>query len=161
MATHSSILAWRVPWTEEAGGLQSMGLQRVGHNWAVSLSFPGGALVKNLSANTRRCKRYRFDPWVWKIPWEGNEYLLQYSCLENSIDREVWWDTVYGVAKSQTYWATNTSLSYLIQVIEWKLHMSMWTSPEYDICIIKFTAKYSKVLVEGSCRLIFHVLFST
>ena len=33
MATHSSILAWRIPWTEEAGGLQSMGLQRVRHDW--------------------------------------------------------------------------------------------------------------------------------
>ena len=33
-ATHSSILVWRIPWTEEPGGLQSMGLQRVGHNWS-------------------------------------------------------------------------------------------------------------------------------
>ena len=32
MATHSSILAWRIPWTEELGRVQSMGLQRVGHN---------------------------------------------------------------------------------------------------------------------------------
>ena len=32
MATHSSILAWEVPWTEEPGGLQSLGLQRVGHD---------------------------------------------------------------------------------------------------------------------------------
>ena len=32
MATHSSILAWRIPWTEEPDGLQSMGSQRVGHN---------------------------------------------------------------------------------------------------------------------------------
>jgi len=32
MATHSSILAWRIPWAEEPGGLQSRGLQRVGHN---------------------------------------------------------------------------------------------------------------------------------
>ena len=32
MATHSSILTWRIPWTEEPGGLQSMGLQTVGHN---------------------------------------------------------------------------------------------------------------------------------
>ena len=31
MATHSSILAWKIPWTEEPGGLQSLGLQRVGH----------------------------------------------------------------------------------------------------------------------------------
>ena len=32
MATHSSILAWRIPWTEDPGGLQSIGLQRVGHD---------------------------------------------------------------------------------------------------------------------------------
>ena len=34
MATHSSILAWRIPWTEEPGGLLSKGLQRVGHDWS-------------------------------------------------------------------------------------------------------------------------------
>ena len=39
MATHSSILAWRTPWTEEPGGLQSIGLQRVGHNWVTSLTM--------------------------------------------------------------------------------------------------------------------------
>ena len=32
MPTHSSILAWRIPWTEESGGLQSMGSQRIGHD---------------------------------------------------------------------------------------------------------------------------------
>ena len=36
MATHSSILAWRIPWTEEPGGLQSTGSQRVRHDWATS-----------------------------------------------------------------------------------------------------------------------------
>ena len=43
MATHSSILAWRIPWTEEPGGLQSMGSQRVGHDRAPSLSFSLGS----------------------------------------------------------------------------------------------------------------------
>ena len=38
MATHSSILAWRIPWTEEPGGLQSMGSLRVGHDWLTSLT---------------------------------------------------------------------------------------------------------------------------
>ena len=37
MATHSSTLAWKIPWTEEPGRLQSMGLQRVGHDWTTSL----------------------------------------------------------------------------------------------------------------------------
>ena len=36
MAAHSSILAWRIPWTEEPGGLQSTGLQRVRHDWATN-----------------------------------------------------------------------------------------------------------------------------
>ena len=39
MATHSSILAWRIPWTEEPDRLQSIGSQRVGHNCATSLSL--------------------------------------------------------------------------------------------------------------------------
>ena len=37
MATHSTILVWKIPWTEEPGGLQSMGLQRVGHNLVTKL----------------------------------------------------------------------------------------------------------------------------
>ena len=39
MAPHSSTLAWKIPWTEEPGGLQSMGSPRVRHNWATSLSL--------------------------------------------------------------------------------------------------------------------------
>ena len=39
MATHSSILAWKIPWTENPGRLQSMGSQRVGHDWATSLTY--------------------------------------------------------------------------------------------------------------------------
>ena len=39
MATHSSILAWRIPWTEESGGLQSIESQRVGHDWATELNW--------------------------------------------------------------------------------------------------------------------------
>ena len=39
MATHSTTLAWKIPWTEEPGGLQSMGSQRVGHDWVTSLSL--------------------------------------------------------------------------------------------------------------------------
>ena len=44
MATHSSILAWRILWMEDPGGLQSTGLQRVGHDWETSLHFTSDAL---------------------------------------------------------------------------------------------------------------------
>jgi len=41
MATHSSILAWRIPWTEEPGRLQSMGFQRIRHDWKPWTEEPG------------------------------------------------------------------------------------------------------------------------
>ena len=75
MATHSSTLAWKIPWTEEPGRLRSMGSQRVGHDWVTSLThstlgmgFPGGASGKEPSCQCRRHKRCGFDPWVGKVP---------------------------------------------------------------------------------------------
>ena len=77
MATHSSILAWKIPWMQEPGRLQSMGLQRVGHDQMTSLSLS-------------------IAPFA-----EGNGNQLQCSCLENPMDRGAWQATVHGVTKSQ------------------------------------------------------------
>ena len=49
-----------------------------------------------------QCRRPGFNPRSGQFPGEGNGYLLQYSCLENPMDRAVWKDTVHGVAKSRT-----------------------------------------------------------
>ena len=76
MASHSSTLAWKIPWSEEPGRLQSMRSLGVGHNWANSLS------LSHIG--------------------EGNGNPLQYSCLENPRDRGAWWAAVYGVAQSRT-----------------------------------------------------------
>ena len=48
MVTHSSILAWKIPWTEEPGGLQSTELQRVGHDWASIKKSRGVSFKKSL-----------------------------------------------------------------------------------------------------------------
>ena len=53
------------------------------------MGSPGGSAVKNL----------QFDPWVGKIPEGGNGRPLQYSCLENPMDRGAWRATVHGVTK--------------------------------------------------------------
>ena len=66
MAPHSSTLAWKIPWMEEPGSLQSMGLLRVGHDWATSLSF-------------------------FTFIGEGNGNPLQCSCLENPRDGGAQW----------------------------------------------------------------------
>ena len=63
------------------------------------------------------CNRHRFDPWVRKIPGEGNGYPLQRSCLGNPIDRGVWWDAVHGVARVGHNWATNTVIFTTSKVI--------------------------------------------
>ena len=51
MATHSSILAWKIPWTEKPGRLQSMGLQRVGHDWGTSLSLSVASGCEMINGN--------------------------------------------------------------------------------------------------------------
>ena len=121
MATHSRILAWRIPWTEKPGRLQSTGSQRDGHDWSnwagisvcvcvcaswtncpgiiaslilhkymqlqnkemrfffsLQLTYPrrlfckvpGGSSGKELASQCRRCKRFRFNLRVGKIPWK-------------------------------------------------------------------------------------------
>ena len=57
MATYSNILPWRIPWTEESGGLQSMGFQRVGHDWVTdtfSFSETKSTLRHNLSCQINK-----------------------------------------------------------------------------------------------------------
>ena len=75
---HSSTLAWKIPWTEEPGRLQSLGSLRVRHDWMASLSL--------------------FTFMHWRIKWHP----LQCSCLENPRDGGAWWAAVYGVAQSRT-----------------------------------------------------------
>ena len=69
MASHSSILPWRIPWTEEPGMLQSMGLQRAGHGWATELKHIYASLVAQLIKNLYAMLETQFNSWIWKFPW--------------------------------------------------------------------------------------------
>ena len=70
--------------------------------------FPGGSEVK---ASARNAGDLGSIPGSGRSPGEGNGNPLQYSCLENPMDRGAWWATVYGVAKSRTRLSDFTSLS--------------------------------------------------
>ena len=72
MATHSSTLAWRIPWREEPDGLQSMGSQRVGHDWAASLSLSLWFLYLWASLVAQRLKHLpaMWETWVQSLGWE-------------------------------------------------------------------------------------------
>ena len=63
MATHSSTLAWKIPWTEEPGGLQPMGSQRVGHNWETKLSNFHTYTACTLE-NTQKFLFWWMDVWI-------------------------------------------------------------------------------------------------
>ena len=65
-----------------------------------------GLMYKESACQCRRYRRHEFDSWVRKIPGGENSNPVQYSCLENPMDRAAWWATVHGVAKSWT-WLSN------------------------------------------------------
>ena len=64
--------------------------------------FPGDSVVKNMPAKARDTGDIVSIPGSERSPGEGNGNPLQYSCLENSMDRGAWWATVHGVTKNQT-----------------------------------------------------------
>ena len=55
------------------------------------MGFPGGSAVKHLAANAGDARDLDSIPGSGRSPGEGNANLLQYSCLENSVDRGAWW----------------------------------------------------------------------
>ena len=64
----------------------------------ISRGFPGGSSGKESSC---QCRRPGFDHGSGRSPGEGNGYPLQYSCLQNLMDRGAWWVTVHRVTESQ------------------------------------------------------------
>ena len=72
MATHSSILVWRIPWTEKPGGLQSMGLERVGHDRVTNIHTHTCSLKLDmfLLRNTKLNLHYIQDFQIWETPPE-------------------------------------------------------------------------------------------
>ena len=68
-------------------------------------------MIKGFACNA--CRDPGLIPQSGISPGEGNGYQLQYYCLENSMNREVWWATVHGVAKSQTWLSDNTFTFYI------------------------------------------------
>ena len=127
MAPHSSTLAWKIPWTEEPGRLQSMRSLRVGHDWATSLSHieegNGNPLQCSCLENPRDGRAWwLLSMGLYRVrhDWsdlaagpsfgDGNGTPVQYSCLENPMDGGAWKAEVHGVLMVGHNWATSVSL---------------------------------------------------
>ena len=129
MATHSSIFAWRIPWIEEPGRLQSMGSKRVGHNWSdlpcnrrqwhpTPVLLPGKSHGRRSLVGCSPWGRWGSDTTEWlhfhfslSCIGEGHGNPLQCSCLESPRDGGAWWAAIYGVAQSRTRlkWLSSSS----------------------------------------------------
>ena len=106
MAPHSSTLAWKIPWMEEPGGLQSMG---------------------SLEMDTTERLHFHFS---LSCIGEGNGNPLQCSCLENPRDRGAWWAAVYGVAQSRTWLkrlssSITTKIPSSLDYLVWRKQMNI------------------------------------
>ena len=101
MAHQTSTLAWKIPWTEEPSGLQSMGSWRVGHDWATSLSL--------------------FTFLHWRRKWQPTPVFLP---RENPRDGGAWWAAVHAVAQSRTWLkrlssSSSSSTEFIVSCMCW------------------------------------------
>ena len=119
--------------------------------------FPGGASDKEPACQCRRHKRGEFKPWIGKISWGGHGNRLQYSCLENLLDREAWLAVVCRVTKSWTQLkrlSTHAGLEarhgrYSLLVFLWPIWSEQWPKGYWFFfsCIViiayNFDTKYN------------------
>ena len=135
MAPYSSTLAWKIPWTEGPGGLQSMGSLGAGHDWATSLSL------------------------FTSMHWEGNGNPLQCSCLENPRDGGAWWAAVYGVAQSRIRLkrlsiaqAYESKLFFKIYILPWYPKIHRYSFTKTLSLLTNYTKKKKKRCLITNCK---------
>ena len=98
MATHSTVLAWRIPGTGQPGGLPSMGSHRVGHDWRdLAASSSRASLAAQLVNNPPAIQ----ETWVWSLSQE--DPLVKGTAAHSSILAwRIPWTAVHGVTESDT-----------------------------------------------------------
>ena len=98
MAAHSNILAWEIPWTEEPGGLQPMGLQRIRHNWATECVYSLLEDVRVLERNKSR-----------KAQRTGGRGRFTVSLLEEGLTEKVTFEKRFEEASHAYFWEKELS----------------------------------------------------
>ena len=127
MATHSSVLAWRVPGTGEPRGLPSMGSHRAGHDWSDLAAaatgnegLPRWPSGKESACQCKRHKRCWFDPWVGKIAWRRKWQPTPVLLPGKSQGQRSLAATVQGVTQSWTRQRTHThTQAAMLDVFSW------------------------------------------
>ena len=110
MAPHSSTLAWKIPWMEKPGALQSVGSGGVGHDWATSLS--------------------RLTFMHWRRKWQPTPVFSP----GESRDGGAWWAAVCGVAQSRTDWSDLAAAAAAAAFLFLLWALSSFICSEYAVC---------------------------
>ena len=179
MATHSSVLAWRIPGTAEPGGLPSMGSHRVRHDWSdlavaaatpVWLQTPSRCSASVEEQLVKHCSKYLLEnqiqlsmgcrgfaggsegkesacnagypgliPGSERSPGEGHRNRLQYSCLENSMDKGASRLQFIGSQRVRDDWndlahSTYNTVRQPVSLCDWLLSLSIMVSKRPSWC---------------------------
>ena len=135
MAPHSSTLAWKIPWMEEPGGLQSMGSLGIGQT-----------------------ERLHFHFSLSRIG-EGNSNPLQCSCLENPRDGGAWWAAVSGVAQSRTRLKRLSSSSHFLSLAKDLLVLFIFLNKQHLVLLILFIFFLFSLSVISTLLIVIFFLF--
>ena len=123
MTTHSSILAWKIPWTEEPGRLQSMGSQRVGHNWVTEHTQHTHGACKRVTtymtlcvcARARAISHVQLFGTLWTVVCQ--------TPLSMGFSRQEYWSGCYSLPQTVFLsWGLNPQL----------LHLLHWQADDWD-----------------------------
>ena len=121
MATHPSILAWKIPWTEEPGGLQFVGSQRVEHDWATNTSLVvqwlglGGLTAQGLSSTTGG--RIKFPPASLCVQRNNNNCPLSQDSLSFPYSLGLKWSSFYKRALTLEFFFRSSSTRKVPRII--------------------------------------------
>ena len=108
-----NIVLWWLLWVQfpELYSRFSLVIYRI-HSVSSAWDFPSGWVVKNPPASAGDARDAGFISGLGRSPGEGNGNPLQYSCLENSMDRGTWWATVHGIAEMNMTYHACTMYAY-------------------------------------------------
>ena len=153
MATHSSVLVWRIPWTEEPGGLQSMSSQRFGHNW-VNNNFT----FLNFKPHDRKFTIYHFLNSTSKGKKKPNDFLTSVyadtgnlrhhkNLLEYSWPLKNMGLNFKGLLKCGFFSMVKTTIQSILADFE-HTQLQTWRNPGHEEPTVNYTCVFN---CESSC----------
>ena len=92
--------------------------------------FPDGSAGRESTCNAGDAGDAGLNPASWRFPGGGNGHPLQYSCLENSMDRGTWWATVHEASKNRTWQSTHRQIHLFLHIYSGSTHAYI------NVCVI-------------------------